>query len=392
MKRILLQGSTGSIGNSALSVIEVNEEHFCVAGLSAGHKERELLAQARRWKPESLALLKPSDEAKFRSAAYEIGVAKIFTGPDAFTRQAEELEYDLLLNAVMGSAGVLPTFAALRKSVNVALSNKETLVAAGELVMACARDHGATILPIDSEHSALYQCLQGERISDVRKLWLTTSGGPFWNRKPDTLQFVSPNEALSHPTWTMGPKITIDSATLFNKGLEVIEACRLFDVSIEKVEVVRQRESVIHSMVEFIDGSFKAQLSTPDMRLPILYSLSHPVRIASNIVSTAPNRIEALHFDEVDIECYPCLKVAFHAASAGGTAPAILSAADEVAVESFLAGQIRFTAIAELIEESLNTLEITPADSIEVVMEADRKSRVLVGELVKEYTGSTILN
>ncbi|MBK8130310.1 MAG: 1-deoxy-D-xylulose-5-phosphate reductoisomerase [bacterium] len=375
MKRILLQGSTGSIGLSALDVLAEQNERFAVVGLCAGSKEAELLAQAERLKPASIALLKCADATSFRARASEVGVARCYTGPDAFVEQARDEEYDVLLNAVMGGVGIRPTLVALERGHNVALANKETLVAAGELVMHTARLHNAAVLPIDSEHSALQQCLVGEHIDDVARLWLTTSGGPFFGQRPGELSNVTARAALAHPTWQMGPKITIDSATLFNKGLEVIEACRLFDLPVAKVGVVRQRESVIHSLVEFVDGSFKGQMSRPDMRLPILYALSYPRRFPSSMVRGNPADWGTLHLEPVEIADYPCLRLAFEAVAAGGTTPAVLSAADEIAVQAFLADEIRFTDIADVIDSTITAHAQQPATDIETILAADRWAR-----------------
>ncbi|MCB1061084.1 MAG: 1-deoxy-D-xylulose-5-phosphate reductoisomerase [Calditrichaeota bacterium] len=383
MKDILLQGSTGSIGISALSVISEQKDRFRVVGLSAGHKEQLLLEQASLLKPASVALLRPSDPKAFTLKAKSIGIKEVFTGQDAFRHQAEQAMYDVMLNAVMGSAGVRPTISSLERGKNVALANKETLVAAGEIVMKCAREHDAAILPIDSEHSALQQCLVGESAPSVRKYWLTTSGGPFWGRSQESLVSITSKDALAHPTWAMGPKITIDSATLFNKGLEVIEACRLFDVSVDFVDVVRQRESVVHSMIEFSDGSFKAQLSVPDMRLPILYALTYPDRVESHLVESHPASFGALHFEAVDRQLYPCLELAFAAIRTGGTAPAILSAADEIAVQAFLAERIEFTDIPRVIRRTLESITIDSATDVDVVMSADEEARRAANEFIQ---------
>jgi len=389
VKRILLQGSTGSIGLSSLSVIAEQREYFRIVGLSAGHRGDELLEQASRIRPESIAILRPRDSDHFQLRASELGVKRVYVGEQAFQQQAEDEQYDVLLNAVMGSAGVRPTISALTRGINVALANKETLVAAGEIVMKCARDHGAAVLPIDSEHSALQQCIVGERRADVRKLWLTTSGGPFWGKSNDELARVTPRDALAHPTWAMGPKITIDSATMFNKGLEVIEACRLFDWSAEKVDVVRQRESVIHSMIEFVDGSFKAQLSVPDMRLPILYALTFPDRLASSLVESRPGIFGALHFDEVNQIDHPCLRMAFQAIADGGTTPAVLSAADEVAVHAFLDEEIGFLNIAEVIAETLSNVPRQPATELDTVMQVDAHARRVAREAIVSLAGKS---
>jgi len=375
LKRVLLQGSTGSIGLSTLEVLAEQREHFCVVGLCAGSKEEELLAQARALKPESIALLNCRDVRRFQERARDAGVRRVYTGADAFVEQAEQEEYGILVNAVMGGIGIRPTLSALRRGINVALANKETLVAAGELVMDTARRFSAKVLPIDSEHSALTQCLRGEDMEDVERLWLTTSGGPFFGRSTSELQGITPEQALAHPTWNMGPKITIDSATLFNKGLEVIEACRLYEVPVERVRVVRQKQSVIHSMIEFVDGSYKGQLSAPDMRIPILYALTYPRRYSSKLVRGEPAGWGTLHLEEVNIADYPCLKLAYDAIGAGGTFPAVLSAADEIAVDGFLACRIKFTEIAEVVEAALSAHAASSAKELDVILEADAWAR-----------------
>jgi 1-deoxy-D-xylulose-5-phosphate reductoisomerase len=390
VRKILLQGSTGSIGLSALSVIAEQRAKFQIVGLSAGHKEQMLLEQAAHLRPASVALLRPTDAKKFASEAKALGISHVFTGPDAFRLQAEEMGYDVMLNAVMGSAGVRPTISSLERGINVALANKETLVAAGEIVMQCARDHDAAILPIDSEHSALQQCLVGEKPANVRRYWLTTSGGPFWGRTQDSLATIKASDALAHPTWAMGPKITIDSATLFNKGLEVIEACRLFNVSVDMVDVVRQRESVIHSMIEYVDGSFKAQLSIPDMRLPILYALTFPDRVDSHLVENHPVEFGTLHFEKVDRMLYPCLNMAFEAIRVGGTTPAVLSAADEIAVQAFLENKIEFVDIPRVIRHAVESLPTSPATDIETVMSADLEARRIASEFVESGVGTHV--
>lgn len=375
MKRILIQGATGSIGSSALSVLTEQRDRASVAGLAAARRERELLELIERWAPTSVAICHSEDSTSFEQAARRFGVRDIYIGEGAFERQAAETDYDLLLNAVTGSAGVRPTLAALERGKNVALANKETLVAAGELVMSQAKAGGPRVIPIDSEHSAIFQCLIGERIEDVRNLWLTASGGPFWGWTSERLQSVTPEQALAHPTWAMGPKNTIDSATLFNKGLEVIEAVRLFGLPVSKVRVVRQRQSVVHSMVEFADGSYKAQLSVPDMRLPIIYALSYPERWPSTLVVGDPGSYGMLHFDEIGIADFPCLACAIQAIERGGTIPAAVSAADEVAVQAFLTHEIRFDQIADVLAEVMNTSERREVTDVETLLRADKQAR-----------------
>lgn len=384
MKRLLIHGATGSIGSSALSVIAEQRDRTAVVGLAAARREGELLELGRRWLPETMAIHGLLANSEFERSAHAAGVRYIYIGEGALERQAAEAEYDLLLNAVTGSAGVKPTLAALARGKNVALANKETLVAAGELVMRCAREHGAQVIPIDSEHSALFQCLIGEQLSDVRTLWLTASGGPFWGWSPERLRGVTPEQALAHPTWAMGPKNTIDSATLFNKGLEVIEAVRLFGLPVNKVKVVRQRQSVIHSLVEFVDGSYKAQLSSPDMRLPILYAISYPERWPSSLVQGDPGAYGSLHFDEIHVQDFPCLALAFEAIKSGGTSPAVLSAADEIAVRAFLDHEIRFDQIADVLAVVMDQNERHELLDIETMMCADRQARELARAAVRK--------
>ena len=379
-KRLLLQGATGSIGASVLSVVREHRERFQIVGLAARSKAATLLDLAAEFGVESLALEDDASTGGLLSFQKGSTLPRVYAGSGAATAQAAEMDYDLLINALTGSAGLEPTFAALERGLPVALANKETLVAAGPLVMQTARAHGTRVLPIDSEHSAIFQCLLGEDIAAVRKLWLTTSGGPFWGRKPGELANVTVEQALAHPTWKMGPKITVDSATLFNKGLEVIEAERLFGVTVEKIDVVAHRQSVVHSLVEFADGSFKAQLSVPDMRLPILFALTYPARVVSTLVPTDIRALGAWTFEAVPRENFPCLDLAFQALAKGGTAPAALSAADEVAVAAFLEGRIRFTEIAAIIGAVLTAWPDEPLTDLTAVRAADQRARALAND------------
>ena len=382
MKRLLLQGATGSIGSSTLSVIRRHRESFRISGIAARANVEALFAIASEFRPDSIAVEDASRAAQVANFAKTQGIRRIYLGPGAAIQQATEDEYDLLVNAQMGSAGLEPTMAALTRGISVALANKETLVAAGPLVMQAAADHGAAVIPIDSEHSAIFQCLNGESEAEIRRIWLTTSGGPFWAKPQSVLSSVTVEQALAHPTWKMGPKITIDSATLFNKGLEVIEATRLFNVSAEKIGVVAHRQSVVHSMVEFVDGSIKAQLSRPDMQLPILYALSYPVRIPSDIVTTNVASLGTLTFEPVPEQAFPCLDLAFSALKKGGTAPAALSAADEVAVEAFLNRKIRFTDISEVIQDVLTAWPDEPLTDLPSVVRADARARLMAEDSV----------
>jgi 1-deoxy-D-xylulose-5-phosphate reductoisomerase len=383
-KRLLIQGCTGSIGRSVLSVVAAHRDRFCVAGLAARSSAEALFTAAREWSAESIALEDETRADFLRAKSTRGGDPRLFIGSDALRAQCEETDYDLLVNAVTGSAGLEPTAAALRRGIDVALANKETLVAAGPVIMQLARESGARILPIDSEHSAIFQCLMGERLQHVRRLWLTTSGGPFWGKSAADLERITVEEALAHPTWKMGPKITVDSATLFNKGLEVIEAERLFGIPPDCIEVVTHRQSVIHSLVEFTDGSLKAQLSVPDMRLPILFALTYPERIESDLVRTDVSRLGALTLEPVSRDEYPCLALCYEALRRGGTAPAALSAADEVAVGAFLKRQIGFNDIARVLNEILRAWPDEPLASLADAREADRRARAMTVKLMTQ--------
>jgi len=388
-KRLLIQGATGSIGASTLSIVRAHREHFRVVGLAARSNASALLELAREFRPESLALANADRDLSFAESARQLGVSRVLVGGDAPTQQVAGEDCDLLVNAMSGNAGLDPTMAALERGLSVALANKETLVAAGPLVLSAAARTGARVLPIDSEHSAIFQCLLGEERGSIRRIWLTTSGGPFWGRSMADLQDETPEQALRHPTWKMGPKITVDSATLFNKGLEVIEAERLFGVLPQSIKVVVHRQSVVHSMVEFADGSFKAQLSVPDMRLPILYALTYPRRIPSDLVRSDTADLSTLTFEDVASGSYPCLDLAYDALARGGTAPAALSAADEIAVQAFLDHRIRFTDIAGVLSFVLTHYEDEALADLSVVHRADARARELATEEVIRLSGQT---
>lgn len=348
---------------------------FQVVGIAARRSAREAWDIAREFAVESVALTEENVSDPQISRANRGHSARLFSGAETLAEQAATAEYDLLVNAVTGSAGLEPTRAALERGIPVALANKETLVAAGPLIMQTARDYSAQVIPIDSEHSAVFQCLLGENPAAIRKLWLTTSGGPFWERTPDDLASVTVEETLQHPTWGMGAKITVDSATLFNKGLEVIEAAHLFNLDIEKIGIVTHRQSIVHSMVEFVDGSIKAQLSVPDMRLPILYALTYPQRAASGVVQTAVDTLGNLTFQPVPLEKFPCLCLALEAQRRGGTAPAAVSAADEIAVTAFLNGEIGFMDIPRILDHVLQAWLDEPLSDFRQVRRADEMAR-----------------
>jgi len=373
VKRLTILGSTGSIGTSTLDVVSAFPERFTIVALAAGSNVELLERQIRAFHPACVAV---QDAAAAAALAARVGRAcQIVHGPAGLVEAASWPGVDLVVSALVGAVGLRPTWAAVDLGRDVALANKEVLVVAGEHVTRRAAETGATLLPVDSEHNALHQCLRGERIEEVRRLWLTASGGPFRGRSTADLARVTPAEALAHPTWRMGRKITIDSATLMNKGLEVIEARWLFGLEPSRIEVVVHPESVVHSMVEFVDGSFKAQLGVTDMRHPIQYALSWPTRWASALPPFDPRTAGALTFEPPDLAGFPCLGLAYRAIEAGGAAPAVLNAANEVAVRAFLDGRLGFLEIAEVVSDALNRHGAEPASTLEDLERADSRAR-----------------
>lgn len=374
-KRLIIFGSTGSIGVQTLEAVDALAPRWAVAGLTAGGQNVELLAaQVRRYRPEWVGIADEKAEGALRAALGDMRV-QIVAGPDASATVARNVEADLAVAAIVGLAGLAPTVTALERGMDIALANKEVLVAAGTLVMELARQRGRHIIPIDSEHSALFQCMQGESASRLTRVILTASGGPFRGYSREQLQHVSVADALRHPNWNMGAKVTVDSATLMNKGLEVLEACHLFGLPPSQVDVVIHRESIVHSLVEFVDGSVKAQLGPPDMRLPIQYALTWPDRAPNTFARLDLTRLGRLHFELPDTETFPCLRLAYTAAEAGGTLPAVMNAANEVAVARFLAGKLAFTGISELVENVMQRHETAPIHSLDDVGQADAWAR-----------------
>jgi 1-deoxy-D-xylulose-5-phosphate reductoisomerase len=366
MKKIALLGSTGSIGSQALDVVRAHRDRFEVVGLAAGQNVDLLLAQAAEFSPRLLACSRPDDlRDRLAPSANLVSLIEMATDPDV----------DIVLSAIVGKDGLAPALAALEAGKVVALANKEAMVMAGNLLVDAARRGGGEIRPVDSEHSAIWQCLAGEDPACVRRLVLTASGGALRDLPLDALAAISPEEALAHPTWQMGRRITIDSATLFNKGLEVIEARWLFDVPFERIDVVLHRESIIHSLVELVDGSLKAHLSYPDMRQPIQLALSYPERLDLDIAPLDFVKLGALHFGALDMERYPCLGVALAAGARGGAYPAAIAAADEEAVGAFLDRRLGFTQIPRLLTDALDAYGGGSADSLEAVMAADAWGR-----------------
>ena len=378
MKRIAILGSTGSIGRSTLSVIESNPDRFQLLTMAAGSNVESALEQARRWKPRvlSLASEKDADSVRRQLKAEGLGEVEVVHGQDGSVRVATHPEVDFVVSAIVGVAGLKATYEAVRAGKEIGLANKECLVAAGELITQEARRQGKPLLPIDSEHNAVHQCMRGGRMEEVERVWLTASGGPFLNTPKAEFERITVEQALNHPTWKMGQRITIDSATLMNKGFEVIEACRLFDLPPPQVSVIVHPQSTIHSMVEFNDGSILAQLSVTDMRLPILYALTYPERISSDLRFNVLD-LKKLDFYPPDLDKFPCLRLAYEAAEAGGSKTVALNAADEVAVAAFLKREIAFADIPRVIRQTMDETESGHPESIEEVLATDAQAREL---------------
>ena len=384
-QRIAILGSTGSIGRNALRVINGLGSDYRVVGLSA-HSSVELLAeQTRRYRPRFVAVTNGDYAERFRTLL-DGWDTEILVGPESLTELAESDEAETVLTAVVGAAGLPSALAAARSGKRLAIANKEPLVIAGELLTQIARDHGSTLLPVDSEHSAVFQAMQSGRASEVRKILLTGSGGPFRGASRQDLEGVTRAQALAHPTWQMGPKITIDSATMMNKALEVIEAKWLFGVPVERIEVLIHPESIVHSLVEFVDGSMIAQLGEPDMCLPIQYALTYPKRVAGISKPLRLEEIGQLHFERPALETFRALTLAYEVARIGGTAPVVFNAANEAAVESFLAGHIRFVQIMQLVEHCLDKHDVRHTASLEALLDADAWAR----EEVKNRLGQKV--
>ena len=376
MKRIAILGSTGSIGRSTLSVAESYPERFEIVALAAGSNVEGAFEQARRWRPRIMSIATEPDAGVLRARLKQTGLSEIEVvhGAPGTVTVATHREADFVVSAIVGVAGLEATYEAVKAGKTVGVANKECLVTAGELITTEARRQGKPLLPIDSEHNAVHQCLRGGRMEEVERIWLTASGGPFLDTPRSEFGAITPEQALNHPTWKMGRRITIDSATLMNKGFEVIEACRLFHIPPSKVEVIVHPQSTIHSMVEFIDGSILAQFSVTDMRLPILYALTYPERIQSDMRFPAGN-LRHLDFAPPDVKKFPCLRIAYEAVEAGGAKTVALNAADEVGVAAFLAGSIGFNDIPRIIEDAVAASNSAKLESIAEVLEADAEAR-----------------
>ena len=383
MKHIAILGSTGSIGTSTLSICEQFPDRYIPIALAAGSNLDVAFEQAKRWRPQviSMATEPLADALRNRLKSAGITGIEIVHGTSGTVAVATHPQVDFVVSAIVGVAGLEATYAAVQAGKTIGLANKECLVAAGDLIIAAARANNVALLPIDSEHNAIHQCLRGGTANEVAQIWLTASGGPFRNTPIEEFASITPAQALKHPTWVMGQRITIDSATLLNKGLEVIEACRLFDLPPEKVRVTVHPQSTVHSLVEFIDGSILAQISVTDMRLPILYALAYPERPASNLKFDLAT-LSHLDFSPPDLAKFPCLRLAYEAAASAPSACIALNAADEIAVAAFLKGRIPFLGIPSTIER---VLELTPAarpESIPEVLAADLAARNCAQEVI----------
>ena len=379
MKKVFILGSTGSIGINCLNVISNLKDEFKVTGLTVNSNTDLLLEQINSFKPEVVAV---KDEQCAKNISGKIPKnCNLLVGEDGLVKAAVEAEYDIFMGAMVGFAGLAPTIEAVKRGKRIALANKETLVVAGEIVTDLCRANGSEIIPVDSEHSAIYQCLVGENLNEVEKLILTASGGPFREKDKSFFESATVDEALNHPNWKMGNKITIDSATMMNKGLEVIEAHWLFGLPADKIEIVIHPQSIIHSMVQFVDGSMKAQMGLPDMKLPIQYALTFPERMKNQFERTNLSSISSLTFYEPDFCKFECLKLAFDALKSGGTAACILNAANEVAVGKFLHKEIKFSHISLLIKKALDKIENKLSPDLKTIFECDRVTREFVMKL-----------
>ena len=380
-RRIAILGSTGSIGTQALDVISHHPDLFQVEMLSAGSNAELLIAQARKFNPNAVVICNKDKYKEVKDALEPLDI-KVFAGVESAGDLAGGNNVDIVLASMVGFSGLAPTISAMKKGKVIALANKETLVAAGSIISRLSRECGSPLIPVDSEHSAIFQSLQGER-AQIEKLLLTASGGPFFNLPAEKFNDITVEQALNHPNWKMGSKVTIDSASMMNKGLEIMEAAWLFNIPVEKIEVVVHPQSIIHSMVQFSDGSIKAQIGHPDMRVPIQYALSYPYRIDLDTRRLSFADLGQLTFFAPDLEKFPCLRIAYQAFKKGGNIPCAMNAANEVAVASFLKGEIKFTQIPVVIEKTLEKCNFVASPSVEDIFATDKESKVRAEELLK---------
>ncbi len=383
MKSLVILGSTGSIGRNTLEIVNQFPDRFCVKALTAWSNVDLLADQIARFSPD-LAVVADNDRARsLKNRLASDSKTRIVCGVDGCVEAAAHPEAQMVVAAIVGAAGLMPTLRAIESGKDIALANKETLVMAGRIVMKTARTQQISLLPVDSEHSAIFQCLGGLSHPDLDRIILTASGGPFRSMPCEAFEGLTPERALDHPTWQMGPKISVDSATLMNKGLEVIEAMHLFSLEVSSIEVVVHPESIVHSMVAFIDGSVLAQLGVPDMKAAIAYALTHPERLSLNQPTPDLPGIGSLTFESPDLSRFPCLSLAFEAARIGGTLPTAMNAANEVAVQGFLSGKIDFTDIQRIIEETMARHTTEEADSLDLILEVDRWGREIAAERIR---------
>jgi len=387
MKRITVLGSTGSIGLNALEVIERSPEKYRAIALTAGRNVDLLEKQIEHFRPVGVAVLEEDLAHTLRTRLDKNAATEVLSGTEGFVHLATLEQVDTVISAMTGAAGLVPTYAAIEAGKNIALANKETLVMAGPLIVDEAKKQGISLLPIDSEHSAVLQSLQGHPREDVRRIILTASGGPFRNFSLGDMEKVTPGQALNHPTWNMGKKISIDSATLMNKGLEAIEAKWFFDLRMDQISILIHPQSIIHSMVEYRDGSIIAQMGIPHMITPISYALSYPRHMETHLVSLKLDEIGTLTFQKPDSRKFPCLALALQAGETGESMPAVMNGANEIAVDAFLNGKIGFLQIPELIKKTMEAHRPSPIDSIEKVMEADSWARNMAREQLRAITG-----
>jgi 1-deoxy-D-xylulose-5-phosphate reductoisomerase len=387
MKKIAILGSTGSIGLNALEVIARSPDHYSAIALTAGRNVELLTTQIEKFRPVGVAVLEEDLAEILRARLDKTYPTEVLSGTEGFVHLATLQEVDTVVSAMTGAAGLVPTYAAIEAGKDIALANKETLVMAGPLIMDAAKRQKITILPIDSEHSAILQSLQGHPREDVRRIILTASGGPFRNFPFGDMEKVTPGQALDHPTWNMGKKISIDSATLMNKGLEAIEAKWFFDLRMDQISIVIHPQSIIHSMVEYRDGSIIAQMGIPHMITPISYALSYPRHIENHLVPLQLDEIGPLTFQKPDLKKFPCLDLALEAGEIGQSMPAVMNGANEIAVDAFLNGKIGFLQIPTLIRRTMEAHRTSPIDSIEKVMETDSWARDTAREQLRAITG-----
>jgi 1-deoxy-D-xylulose-5-phosphate reductoisomerase len=380
MKYLSILGSTGSIGTQTLDIVRQFPEEFKVVGLTANKNSGLLLKQIKEFKPKAVDIMDKTQADDLLN----FSPCQVYSGMEGLNKIAALNEADTVVNALVGSIGIEPTYNAIKVKKNIALANKETLVAAGSVIMDEVKKNNVKLMPIDSEHSAIFQCLNGENAKEVSKITITCSGGPFRNHTRQQLENISVKDALNHPTWSMGSKITIDSATLMNKGFEIIEAHWLYGIGYEKIKIIVHPQSIIHSMVEFADKSVIAQLGLPDMKIPIQYALTYPKRFKSLITSLDLAKIKTLDFKEPDFEMFPCLKYAYEAGTAGGTLPAVMNAANEVAVYAFLDNKIRFLDIPRLIRKMMDEHNIIKNPSLGDILETDIRTKEKTSKIIEE--------